>query len=217
MGLNSLILIRLSFQALQYVLSQIRHDKRSYVSLFSSAVVSELVSRWLALFTPVLICKFPLFFYTYSLISSGYSVLLDDCLAAVDSHVARHIFSESLPAFMNQLTSSAAANVIGPQGILASKARILVTNSIAFVREFDELAFIRRGIILEIGSYDSLMSKPEGELSRLVYVEVPSSLLLLKIFGQTRPWQELKLVRYLDAIHYRRQWCYYTQNYRGRP
>ncbi|SJL03580.1 related to YCF1-Vacuolar ABC transporter responsible for vacuolar sequestration of glutathione-S-conjugates [Armillaria ostoyae] len=101
------------------------------------AVVSELVSRWLAPFTPVQICK----------------VLLDDCLAAVDSHVARHIFT----------------NVIGPQGILASKARILVTNSIAFVREFDELAFIRRGIVLEIGSYDSLMSKPEGELSRLVH------------------------------------------------
>ncbi|KAK0432840.1 P-loop containing nucleoside triphosphate hydrolase protein [Armillaria borealis] len=76
---------------------------------------------------------------------------------------------QSLPAFINHFSSSAAANVIGPQGILASKARILVTNSIAFVREFDELAFIRRGIILEIGSYDSLMSKPEGELSRLVH------------------------------------------------
>ncbi|KAK0202906.1 P-loop containing nucleoside triphosphate hydrolase protein [Desarmillaria ectypa] len=80
-------------------------------------------------------------------------VLLDDCLAAVDSHVARHIFT----------------NVIGPQGILASKARILVTNSIAFVREFDQLAYIRRGIILETGNYDSLMSKPEGEISRLVH------------------------------------------------
>ncbi|KAG7444271.1 metal resistance protein YCF1 [Guyanagaster necrorhizus] len=73
--------------------------------------------------------------------------------AAVDSHVARHIFT----------------NVIGPQGILASKARILVTNSIAFVREFDQLAYIRRGIIFEIGSYDSLMSKTEGEISRLVH------------------------------------------------
>ncbi|KAK0457645.1 P-loop containing nucleoside triphosphate hydrolase protein [Desarmillaria tabescens] len=80
-------------------------------------------------------------------------VLLDDCLAAVDSHVARHIFT----------------NVIGPQGILASKARILVTNSIAFIREFDQLAYIRRGIILEIGSYDSLMSNPEGEINRLVH------------------------------------------------
>lgn len=40
------------------------------------------------------------------------------------------------------------AQVIGPQGILASKARILVTNSIAFVKQFDEVVYIRRGIIL---------------------------------------------------------------------
>ncbi|KAK0497158.1 P-loop containing nucleoside triphosphate hydrolase protein [Armillaria luteobubalina] len=118
------------------------------------AVVSELVSRWLAPFTRRADLQVSVFIScTFSLIGSGHSVLLDDCLAAVDSHVARHIFT----------------NVIGPQGILASKARILVTNSIAFVREFDQLAFIRRGIILEIGTYDSLMSKPEGELSRLVH------------------------------------------------
>ncbi|KAJ3872855.1 multidrug resistance-associated ABC transporter [Lentinula edodes] len=78
-------------------------------------------------------------------------VLLDDCLAAVDSHVARHIFTQ----------------VIGPQGILASKARILVTNSIAFVKQFDQLVYLRRGIILESGDYTSLMSN-EGEVSRLI-------------------------------------------------
>ncbi|KAJ3985950.1 multidrug resistance-associated ABC transporter [Lentinula detonsa] len=78
-------------------------------------------------------------------------VLLDDCLAAVDSHVARHIFTQ----------------VIGPQGLLASKARILVTNSIAFVKQFDQLVFLRRGIILESGDYTSLMST-EGEVSRLI-------------------------------------------------
>ncbi|KAF9078085.1 metal resistance protein YCF1 [Rhodocollybia butyracea] len=77
--------------------------------------------------------------------------LLDDCLAAVDSHVARHIFTQ----------------VIGPQGILAGKARILVTNSIAFVKQFDQLVYIRRGIILEFGSYNSLMAE-EGEVSRLI-------------------------------------------------
>ncbi|KAF9048225.1 multidrug resistance-associated ABC transporter [Hymenopellis radicata] len=79
-------------------------------------------------------------------------VLLDDVLAAVDSHVARHIFN----------------NVIGPQGILATKARILVTNSIAFIKDFDHVAFIRRGIILEQGSYMSLMDNTEGEISKLV-------------------------------------------------
>ncbi|KAG6844742.1 hypothetical protein H0H87_004074 [Tephrocybe sp. NHM501043] len=84
-------------------------------------------------------------------------VLLDDCLAAVDSHVARHVFD----------------NVIGPNGLLSTKARILVTNSIAFVKQFDQLAFVRRGIILENGSYDVLISNPDGELSKLVGSATP--------------------------------------------
>ncbi|KAF8909428.1 multidrug resistance-associated ABC transporter [Gymnopilus junonius] len=79
-------------------------------------------------------------------------VLLDDCLAAVDSHVARHVFD----------------NIIGPNGLLSTKARILVTNSISFIRHFDCLAFIRRGIILERGSYASLLANPNSEISKLV-------------------------------------------------
>ncbi|KAG7093889.1 hypothetical protein E1B28_007528 [Marasmius oreades] len=79
-------------------------------------------------------------------------VLLDDCLAAVDSHVARHIFDR----------------VIGPNGILATKARILVTNSVSFLSQFDQLLFVRRGIILERGNYTSLMEDSEGEFAKLV-------------------------------------------------
>ncbi|PPQ65474.1 hypothetical protein CVT26_000114 [Gymnopilus dilepis] len=79
-------------------------------------------------------------------------VLLDDCLAAVDSHVARHVFD----------------NIIGPNGLLSTKARLLVTNSISFIRHFDSLAFIRRGIILERGSYTSLLANPNSEISKLV-------------------------------------------------
>ncbi|KAJ8094347.1 hypothetical protein PM082_010781 [Marasmius tenuissimus] len=79
-------------------------------------------------------------------------VLLDDCLAAVDSHVARHIFDK----------------VIGPNGILATKARILVTNSVSFLSQFDELLFVRRGIILERGNYPTLMASEESELAKLV-------------------------------------------------
>ncbi|KAF8216283.1 multidrug resistance-associated ABC transporter [Mycena galopus ATCC 62051] len=79
-------------------------------------------------------------------------VLLDDCLAAVDSHVARHVFD----------------HVIGPRGILANQARILVTNSIAFVKQFDQVAFISRGIIRECGSYQALMENSDGDLSKLV-------------------------------------------------
>ncbi|KAJ7355423.1 P-loop containing nucleoside triphosphate hydrolase protein [Mycena albidolilacea] len=79
-------------------------------------------------------------------------VLLDDCLAAVDSHVARHVFDQ----------------VIGPQGLLANQARILVTNSIAFVKQFDQVAFISRGIIRECGSYQTLMENSDGDLNKLV-------------------------------------------------
>ncbi|KAF9269001.1 multidrug resistance-associated ABC transporter [Marasmius fiardii PR-910] len=79
-------------------------------------------------------------------------VLLDDCLAAVDSHVARHIFDR----------------VIGPNGILSTKARILVTNSVSFLSQFDQLLFIRRGLILERGTYPSLMENNESEFVKLV-------------------------------------------------
>ncbi|KAJ7245130.1 multidrug resistance-associated ABC transporter [Mycena haematopus] len=79
-------------------------------------------------------------------------VLLDDCLAAVDSHVARHVFDQ----------------VIGPQGLLANQARILVTNSIAFVKQFDQVAYISRGIIRECGSYQALLENHDGDLSKLI-------------------------------------------------
>ncbi|KAG2056246.1 multidrug resistance-associated ABC transporter [Suillus hirtellus] len=80
-------------------------------------------------------------------------VLLDDVLAAVDSHVARHVFD----------------HVIGPQGLLATKARVLVTNSIAYLKYFDQLVYLRRGIIVDSGSYDELMSNPDSEVRKLVH------------------------------------------------
>nr|GAT42967.1 predicted protein [Mycena chlorophos] len=79
-------------------------------------------------------------------------VLLDDVLAAVDSHVAAHVFQ----------------HVIGPNGLLASHARILVTNSIAFISKFQQIVYIRRGIISECGPYQSLMQNVEGDVCKLV-------------------------------------------------
>ncbi|KIK17829.1 hypothetical protein PISMIDRAFT_110603 [Pisolithus microcarpus 441] len=79
-------------------------------------------------------------------------VLLDDVLAAVDAHVARHVFD----------------NVIGPQGLLATKARILLTNSVAYLKHFDELVYLRRGIILEQGPLPMLMSNPDSEVRKLI-------------------------------------------------
>ncbi|KAF4593191.1 hypothetical protein EYR38_008903 [Pleurotus pulmonarius] len=58
--------------------------------------------------------------------------------------------------------------VIGPEGLLSTKARILVTNSISFLRHFDQLAFLRRGIILESGNPRTLIADPETEIGKLV-------------------------------------------------
>ncbi|THH32362.1 hypothetical protein EUX98_g1802 [Antrodiella citrinella] len=79
-------------------------------------------------------------------------VILDDVLAAVDSHVARHVFD----------------NVIGPNGLLATKARILVTHSISFIKQFDQIVYLRRGLILESGSYENLINNEQSELYKLV-------------------------------------------------
>ncbi|KAF8586432.1 metal resistance protein YCF1 [Ramaria rubella] len=78
--------------------------------------------------------------------------LLDDVLAAVDSHVARHVFD----------------HVIGPSGILASKARILVTNTVSFLQQYDRLVFLRRGIILESGTYEEIIADDSKELHKLL-------------------------------------------------
>jgi len=61
-----------------------------------------------------------------------------------------------------------ADKVIGPNGLLSTKARVLVTNSIAFIGHFDSLAFIRRGIMIERGTYHTLLANPNSEVSKLV-------------------------------------------------
>ncbi|KAI0285929.1 metal resistance protein YCF1 [Russula aff. rugulosa BPL654] len=83
-------------------------------------------------------------------------VLLDDVLSAVDSQVARQVFDQ----------------VIGPRGLLATKARILVTHSISFLSKFDLLVFIRRGIIIESGSYAKAAGEKGSHLYKLMLVRV---------------------------------------------
>ncbi|WVN85580.1 uncharacterized protein L203_100729 [Cryptococcus depauperatus CBS 7841] len=78
--------------------------------------------------------------------------LLDDPLAAVDSHVGRHIFD----------------NVIGPKGLLAGKARIFCTNAVTFLPQVDDIIMLRRGIILERGTYADAMGNAQSELYKLI-------------------------------------------------
>nr|XP_024660537.1 canalicular multispecific organic anion transporter 1-like [Maylandia zebra] len=66
--------------------------------------------------------------------------LLDDPLSAVDSHVGKHLFEK----------------VIGPNGILKNKTRILVTHGISFLPYVDEIVVLENGVISEVGSYENL-------------------------------------------------------------
>ncbi|XP_014733665.1 PREDICTED: canalicular multispecific organic anion transporter 2 [Sturnus vulgaris] len=75
--------------------------------------------------------------------SSSDVFLLDDPLSAVDSHVAKHIFDK----------------VIGPDGVLKGKTRILVTHSISFLPQVDHIIVLVDGQISEMGSYQELLKQ----------------------------------------------------------
>jgi ABC-type multidrug transport system fused ATPase/permease subunit len=63
--------------------------------------------------------------------------LFDDPLSAVDSHVGKHIFD----------------NVLGENGMLKGKTRLLVTHAIVFLPKVDEIYVMINGEITESGSY----------------------------------------------------------------
>ncbi|BFZ19578.1 hypothetical protein BsWGS_22617 [Bradybaena similaris] len=69
--------------------------------------------------------------------------LLDDPLSAVDSHVGKHIFQE----------------VIGPEGLLKHKTRILVTHGIHWLPLVETVVVMNNGRISEVGTYDELVSR----------------------------------------------------------
>ncbi|NWI89596.1 MRP3 protein, partial [Pitta sordida] len=75
--------------------------------------------------------------------SSSDIYLLDDPLSAVDSHVAKHIFDK----------------VIGPDGLLKGKTRILVTHGISFLPQVDHIVVLVDGKISEMGSYQDLLKQ----------------------------------------------------------
>ena len=66
--------------------------------------------------------------------------LMDDVLSAVDEHVGKHI----------------SKNVLGPNGLLKSKCKILATNSMAVLRYSDHISLMVGGRIVEQGTYESI-------------------------------------------------------------
>ncbi|KAL6233841.1 hypothetical protein BDW75DRAFT_214069 [Aspergillus navahoensis] len=77
--------------------------------------------------------------------------LLDDVLSAVDQHVGRHLINR----------------VLGRNGILNSKTRILATNSIPILKEADFIGLLRDKTLIENGTYEQLMAM-KGEVFNLV-------------------------------------------------
>lgn len=77
--------------------------------------------------------------------------IMDDCLAAVDEHVGKHLIQQ----------------VLGPHGILRNQARILATNSTRVLRSADAIYYLQEGQIAEQGTYQELMST-ETETFKLV-------------------------------------------------
>ncbi|XP_058815258.1 multidrug resistance-associated protein 1 isoform X5 [Topomyia yanbarensis] len=68
---------------------------------------------------------------------------MDDPLSAVDSHVGKHIFEQ----------------VIGPNGLLAKKTRVLVTHGITYLPNTNVIFVLKDGEVSESGSYQELMDK----------------------------------------------------------
>ncbi|KAI1315141.1 hypothetical protein EDD11_001246 [Mortierella claussenii] len=72
--------------------------------------------------------------------------LLDDPLSAVDAHVDQHLWE----------------NLIGPQGLLKNKTRLLVTHGIHHLEHVDQIVVVKDGGISEQGHYDDLMEAKNG-------------------------------------------------------
>nr|XP_034320755.1 multidrug resistance-associated protein 1 isoform X2 [Crassostrea gigas] len=77
--------------------------------------------------------------------------LLDDPLSAVDSHVGKTLFKE----------------VIGPEGLLRHKTRILVTHGVHWLPKVDLIVVMDNGTISEVGSYEELMQE-KGAFSQFL-------------------------------------------------
>ncbi|KAF9438519.1 hypothetical protein BGZ76_007193 [Entomortierella beljakovae] len=67
--------------------------------------------------------------------------LFDDPLSAVDAHVDQHLWE----------------HLIGPNGLLKQKTRILVTNAIHHLGQVDQIVVLKDKRISEVGKYDNLM------------------------------------------------------------
>ncbi|KAJ2820688.1 hypothetical protein IWW50_004958, partial [Coemansia erecta] len=84
--------------------------------------------------------------------------ILDDPLAAVDAHVGKHIFT----------------HVLGPQGMLKSRARILITNAVQYLSNVAHIVMLHEGAVLAQGSLTDIAASSVQARELICYVELPS-------------------------------------------
>ncbi|KAG0378549.1 hypothetical protein BGX24_003529 [Mortierella sp. AD032] len=98
--------------------------------------------------------------------------LLDDPLSAVDAHVDQHLWQ----------------HLIGPQGLLKDKTRVLVTHGIHHLDHVDQIVVLKDGAISETGAYQQLMD------ARGAFYQ------LIKDFSVTKKSKKSKHQRELTAV-----------------
>ncbi|XP_075210358.1 multidrug resistance-associated protein 1-like [Lycorma delicatula] len=88
--------------------------------------------------------------------------LMDDPLSAVDSQVGKFIFDR----------------IIGPDGILANKTRLIVTQSVNNLHNFSRIIVLNGGEISEEGTFNDLLSR-RGAFSLFIlqYLTTPSDVI----------------------------------------
>lgn len=79
--------------------------------------------------------------------------IFDDILSAVDEHVGKHLIN----------------HVLGPDGLLSSRCRILCTNNLHVLKFADQICLLEHGSIMEHGTYKGLVkSNSKTRLSQLL-------------------------------------------------
>lgn len=77
---------------------------------------------------------------------------LDDPLSAVDQHVGKHLLE----------------NVLGPNGLLKSKTRVLATNYVPVLSQADNIILLKNQVIHESGTYKDIMNGGSSDLLQLI-------------------------------------------------
>ncbi|KAJ2668835.1 hypothetical protein IWW42_004971, partial [Coemansia sp. RSA 1085] len=78
--------------------------------------------------------------------------ILDDPLAAVDAHVGKHIFTQ----------------VLGPHGMLRTRARILVTNAVQYLSNVNHIIMLRDGAVVEQSTFTQAMAQ-QGSIFEFIH------------------------------------------------